>query len=139
MRLTRYTDYALRVLIYLGLNPDRLCTIPEIAGAYGISQNHLTKVAYDLGKAGFVASERGRFGGLRLAKPAAAISVGAVVRAMEGEGCLADCNTCVIAPACGLANALENAREAFMASLDLVSLSALSRRGGALRRLLQVA
>lgn len=139
MRLTRYTDYALRVLIYLGLHADRLCTIPEIASAYGISQNHLTKVARDLGKAGFVASERGRFGGLRLAKPAAAIGVGAVVRAMEGEHCLADCDTCVIAPACGLANALDTAREAFMSSLDALSLSDLSHRGGALRRLLHAA
>lgn len=139
MRLTRYTDYALRVLIYLGLHADRLCTIPEIAGVYGISQNHLTKVAHDLGKAGFVESARGRMGGLRLAKPAATISVGAVVRVMEGEGCLADCETCVIAPACRLANALETARDAFMASLDAVTVASLTRRGGALRHLLDAA
>lgn len=119
--------------------PDRLCTIPEIAGAYRISQNHLTKVAHDLGKAGFVESERGRFGGLRLAKPAATISVGAVVRIMEGEDCLADCDTCVIAPACGLAIALEAARDAFMSRLDAVSLADISRKGGALRRLVHAA
>lgn len=139
MRLTRYTDYALRVLIYLALHPDRLCTIPEIAGAYGISHNHLTKVAHDLGKAGFVESARGRLGGLRLAKPAAMIGVGAVVRVMEGEGCLADCDACVIAPACRLANTLETARDAFMASLDAVTVASLTYRGGALRHLLNAA
>jgi Rrf2 family transcriptional regulator, nitric oxide-sensitive transcriptional repressor len=139
MRLTRYTDYALRVLIYLALHAERLCTIPEIANAYGISQNHLTKVAHDLGKAGLVESARGRLGGLRLAKPAAMISVGAVVRVMEGEGCMADCDTCVIVPACSLAQALDTAREAFMASLDAVTLASVARRGGALRRLLNVA
>ncbi len=139
MRLTRYTDYALRVLIYLGLHCDRLCTIPEIARAYGVSQNHLTKVAHDLGKAGFVESERGRLGGLRLAKPAAAISVGAVVRIMEGEDCIADCETCVIAPACRLASAFDEAREAFMAILDAVSLADIGRKGGALRRLVHAA
>lgn len=137
MRLTRYTDYALRVLIYLGLHADRLCTIPEIAGAYGISQNHLTKVAHDLGKAGFVESMRGRLGGLRLARPATMISVGGVVRVMEGQGCLADCDTCVIAPACRLAHALEAAREAFMASLDAVTVANLVLNVGALRRLLK--
>lgn len=139
MRLTRYTDYALRVLIYLALRVDRLCAIPEIATAYGISKNHLNKVAHDLGKAGFVASERGRFGGLRLARPPAAISIGAVVRAMEGEGCLADCDRCVIAPACGLASALENARATFMASLDAITLAEISRRGDTILRLLQIA
>ncbi len=129
MRLTRYTDYALRVLIYLGQHPDRLCTIPEIAGAYAISQNHLTKVAYDLGKAGFVESERGRFGGVRLARPAAHISVGAVVRAMEGEACLAGCESCVIAAHCGLASALDDAHQAFLSNLDEVSIATIIRKG----------
>ena len=68
MRLTRYTDYALRVLTYLGAQPDRVCSIAEIARAYGISQNHLMKVAHDLGKAGYVEGVRGR-GGIRLGKP----------------------------------------------------------------------
>jgi Rrf2 family nitric oxide-sensitive transcriptional repressor len=128
MRLTRYTDYALRVLIYLAQHPDRLCAIPEIAGAYAVSQNHLTKVAYDLGKAGFVESERGRFGGVRLARPAAEISVGAVVRAMEGEECLADCDSCVIAAHCSLSVALDDAHEAFLSSLDKVSIAAVMGR-----------
>ena len=125
MRLTRYTDYALRVLINLGQHPDRLCTVPEIAGAYAISHNHLNKVAHDLGKAGFIVSERGRFGGVRLARPAAAISVGAVVRAMEGEACLADCDSCVLAAHCELAAALDDAHEAFLSSLDKVSIAAV--------------
>jgi Rrf2 family nitric oxide-sensitive transcriptional repressor len=125
MRLTRYTDYALRMLVYLGLHRERLCPITEIANAYAISQNHLTKVAQDLRKAGFVSSERGRHGGLRLARPPAAISVGGVVRAMEGETCLADCGACLLAPRCSLISALSDAHDAFLASLDKVSLETI--------------
>jgi Rrf2 family nitric oxide-sensitive transcriptional repressor len=77
---------------------------------------------------GFVESERGRFGGVRLARPAAHISVGAVVRAMEGEACLAGCESCVIAAHCGLAGALDAAHEAFLASLDAVSVAAVMGR-----------
>lgn len=68
MRLTRYTDYAMRVLLYLGARQDRLCSIAEIAGAYGISQNHLMKVVSDLAGAGYLVSVRGRSGGVRLAR-----------------------------------------------------------------------
>ena len=71
MRLTRYTDYAVRVLMYLAVHPDRLCSIGEIAGAYAISRNHLMKIVNVLANAGYVASERGRSGGIRLARPAA--------------------------------------------------------------------
>jgi len=69
MRLTRYTDYAMRVLLYLGAQPEKVCSIGEIARAYGISQNHLMKVAHELGKAGYVEGVRGRSGGIRLAQP----------------------------------------------------------------------
>jgi Rrf2 family nitric oxide-sensitive transcriptional repressor len=118
MRLTHYTDFALRVLLYLGAHADRLCPISEIARAYGISQNHLVKVAHDLGKAGYVAGIRGRFGGIRLARPADAINVGAVVRHTEDDFQLADCGNCLIAPACGLNRVLDEAMAAFMAVLD---------------------
>lgn len=69
MRLTRYTDYTLRVLIYLAARPDRVCAISEMSQAYGVSQNHLMKVVHELGKAGYVTGVRGRFGGIRLARP----------------------------------------------------------------------
>jgi Rrf2 family nitric oxide-sensitive transcriptional repressor len=125
MRLTHYTDFALRVLLYLGTHPDRLCPISEIAQAYGISQNHLVKVVHDLGKAGYVAGIRGRFGGIRLARPAEAINVGAAVRHTEDDFQLADCGSCLIAPACGLSRALDEAMAAFMAVLDGYTLADL--------------
>lgn len=129
MRLTRYTDYAMRVLLYLGAKPDRVCSITEISRAYGISQNHLMKVANDLGRAGYVASTRGRLGGIYLARPAAGINVGAVVRHTEDGFNLVDCGSCVIAPACGLTVALREALAAFMAVLDGYTLADLLARG----------
>jgi Rrf2 family nitric oxide-sensitive transcriptional repressor len=133
MRLTRYTDYALRVLLYLGARPERLCAISEIAGAYGVSQNHLMKVVHELGKAGYLSSARGRTGGVRLARPPSEINVGAVVRHTEDGFDLADCGACVIAPACGLTGLLGQAMAAFMAVLDAHTLEdLLSNRAGML-------
>src|SRR3569623_1051927 len=125
MRLTRYTDYAMRVLLYLGARPERLCSIAEIAGAYRISQNHLMKVVNDLVREGYVASARGRFGGIRLGRVAEEINVGAVIRHTEDGVDLADCGGCVIAPACGLTGALREALAAFMAVLDGYTLADL--------------
>ncbi len=113
MRLTRYTDYAMRVLLYVGARPERLCSIAEISRAYGISQNHLMKVVHDLGKAGYLASARGRFGGIKLGRAPEDIIVGAVVRHTEDGFDLVDCGTCIIAPACGLTGALREALAAF--------------------------
>ena len=123
MRLTRYTDYALRVLIYLGQHPDRLCTIPEIAGAYAISQNHLTKVVQDLARGGFVTTQRGAGGGIRLARPAQDIRLGEVVRFLEQRYALAECfradgGNCPLTPSCRLRSRLASAQEAFLADLD---------------------
>ena len=118
MKLTRYTDYALRVLLYLGARPERLCSISEMSRAYAISQNHLMKVVHDLGKAGFVASVRGRLGGMRLARPPGEIVIGSVVRHTEDGFDLVDCGGCIIAPACGLTGVLREALAAFMAVLD---------------------
>src|SRR5690349_3030902 len=123
VRLTRYTDYAMRVLLHLGAHPHRLCSIAEMARAYGISQNHLMKVVHDLGKAGYVASVRGRFGGFRLARPPEAINVGAVVRHTEDDLDLVECGTCVIQPACGLTGVLGEALGAFLAVLDRYTLA----------------
>lgn len=128
MRLTRYTDYAMRVLLYLAARPDRLCSISEIAGAYGISQNHLMKVVSDLVGAGYLESVRGRSGGVRLARPPAEINIGAVVRHTEDGFDLVDCGSCVIAPACGLTGALAQALSAFMKVLDGYTLESLTSR-----------
>jgi len=128
MRLTRYTDYAMRVLLYLGARQDRLCSIAEIAQAYGISQNHLMKVVSDLVSAGYLVSVRGRFGGVRLARPPDQINVGAVVRHTEDGFDLVDCGSCIIAPACGLTGALHQALAAFMKVLDGYTLEGLLSR-----------
>jgi Rrf2 family nitric oxide-sensitive transcriptional repressor len=138
MRLTRYTDYAMRVLLYLGAQPDRVCSIGEIAKAYGISQNHLMKVAHDLGKAGYVEGVRGRSGGIRLARPADRINVGAVVRQTEEGFELVECGSCLIAPACGLTGVLAEALTAFMAVLDRYTLADLLKKRGKLLRLFDV-
>ena len=125
MRLTRYTDYAMRTLLHLAARPERLCSIAEIADAYGISKNHLMKVVNDLVGAGFLESVRGRNGGVRLALPAAQINIGRVVRHTEEGFNLADCAHCRIAPACGLTGVLAEALAAFLQVLDRYSLQDL--------------
>ena len=128
MRLTRYTDYAMRVLLYLAARPQQQCSISEITRAYGVSQSHLMKVVNDLVNAGYLISARGRFGGIRLARDPREISVGAVVRHTEDGFELVDCVDCVIAPACGLTGALDEALAAFLAVLDGYSLHDLMAR-----------
>jgi len=118
MRLTRYTDYAMRVLLHLAARDDGLASIGEIARLYDISQNHLMKVVQDLGKAGFVRTVRGRGGGIALARPADQIVIGQVVRQTEEGFQLVDCSSCVIAPACTLPRVLNEATAAFIAVLD---------------------
>ena len=135
MRLTRYTDYAMRVLIHLAAHPERLCSIGEISRAYGISQNHLMKVVNDLAREGFVASVRGRSGGIKLGRAAEDINVGAVVRHTEEGFDLVDCASCIITPACGLNGMLNQALGAFMAVLDGYTLADLSMRKADLRAL----
>ena len=137
MRLKSYTAYALRVLMHLAAKPDRLSSIAEIARTYRISHNHLMKVVHDLRKEGFLDAVRGRSGGVRLARPAAEITVGDVVRHTEAGFDLVDCGSCVIAPACALTAALHEARSAFMTVLDGYSLADLveDRKAG-LRELL---
>ncbi len=133
MKLTRYTDYALRVLMHLAARPERLSSISEIARGYGISHNHLMKVVHDLRKEGYVAAVRGRSGGIRLGRPAAEIRVGEVVRHTEEGFALVDCGSCIIAPACGLTGVLGEALGAFMRVLDGYTLADLvAGRGEAL-------
>lgn len=122
MRLTQYTDFSLRVLIYLGLHDDRRCTIREISDAYRISRNHLMKVVQQLAAEGFIDSVRGVGGGLTLSADANDLNVGRIVRAMEPDLGLVEClrpgNECVITPACELAGMLVDARKAFLDVLD---------------------
>ncbi|TDQ83448.1 BadM/Rrf2 family transcriptional regulator [Dongia mobilis] len=128
MQLTQFTDFSLRVLIYLGLHRDRVSTIEEIASAYGISESHLTKVAHRLGRLGLVETLRGRNGGMRLKEEPARINVGATVRLMETNMVIVECfdpahNTCPIAPVCALQRVLADAVESFLAVLDRYSLA----------------
>ncbi len=125
MRLTRYTDYALRVLMHLAARPERLSSIGEMARIHRVSQNHLMKVVHDLRKEGLVEAVRGRTGGIRLARPPAEINVGAVVRHTEESFDLVDCGSCVIARACALTGALNEALRAFLAVLDGYTLADL--------------
>lgn len=136
MRLTQLSDYSLRVLMYLGAKPDRLATIQEIAGAYGISDNHLMKVVHRLAQHGFVETVRGRGGGLRLKGQAGDIRLGAVVRAVEEDFRLVECfgsdDTCRITDVCRLKRVLNGALNAFMASLDEWTLADLVHKPKAL-------
>jgi Rrf2 family nitric oxide-sensitive transcriptional repressor len=140
MRLTMQTDYALRTLMQLAMAPDRLVTVKDVSETYGISRNHLMKVAYLLGKAGFVETVRGRAGGLRLARPAEQISVGEVVRRMEPDFGLVECLHrpgcgCIIEPACRLRGLLSEAAASFLAVLDRHTLAELTERNLALEAL----
>ncbi len=123
MKLADRTDYAFRVLMYLAVNGGRLATVGEIAARYGISHSHLTRVVWALGRAGFVETVRGKGGGLRLARPAEAIAVGAVARSMERGLPLAECfpggvGDCRIETCCALKGVLAEAEAAFFAVLD---------------------
>jgi len=144
MQLTRYTDYSLRVLIYLAVRPGELATIDAISRAYGISRGHLVKVVHQLGRAGFLETMRGRGGGFRLARPPEEIGVGDVIRYTEGKLELVECfdaraSDCRIEQACGLRGALEEALDAFLKTLDRHTLADLvSRRRKPLSRLLRI-
>lgn len=130
MRLSVQTDFALRVLIYLGADSaNERSRVQEIADAYDISHNHLTKVVQQLHRTGYVHTHRGKGGGVSLAQPVSSIKVGAVVREFESAKHLVECfspgNQCVITSACQLKHAFAAAYEAFVASLDQHSLSDL--------------
>jgi Rrf2 family nitric oxide-sensitive transcriptional repressor len=127
MRLTTMTDYALRLLMYVDQRPDRLCTISEVAGAYGISEAHLMKVTHQLGLAGWLETVRGKGGGMRLAASPADINLGEVVRSIEPDFSLVDCLTtgssCTLNGSCRLTGIVSEALQSFMAHLDRYSLA----------------
>lgn len=140
MQLTQFSDYSLRVLLYLTARPERWVPLPEISRAYGVSHNHMAKVAQLLLERGYVESLRGRTGGLRLAKPPSQINVGSVVRATEPHFDLVECfdaktNTCPIDPVCGLKGALVSAQKAFLQELDRFTLADFLPRAPALVKL----
>ena len=138
MKLTRYTDYALRVLVYIGLCPDGQASIAEIAARYGISENHLMKVVQQLGRAGFLATSRGRGGGVRLGRQPELIRIGDVVRVTETDFDIADCENCMLGGQCKLTSVFAKATAAFLAVLDQYTLVDVIKSGDPLRALLHL-
>ncbi|MDZ4251572.1 MAG: Rrf2 family transcriptional regulator [Sulfuritalea sp.] len=141
MRLTTFSDYTLRVLMFLALSRERLATIPEIAAAYEISENHLMKVVHQLARAGVIESVRGKGGGIRLAHPPEEIRLGQIVRASEGKAPIVECladepASCRIAPVCRLAAVLSRAFETLYTTLDEYTLADLVRTPNRLKAIL---
>jgi Rrf2 family nitric oxide-sensitive transcriptional repressor len=133
MHLTMFSDYAMRLVLYLGSHPGRLVSVEEVGRAYGISRNHLVRVVQTLTELGVVESQRGRGGGMRLARPPSEINVGWLIRRTEPHFNVVECfdsstNTCPIAPACGLRGALQRAQQAFLGVLDEYNLDQLLTR-----------
>lgn len=129
MQLTQHTDFGLRLLIVLARSPAAVVSLPAFAAEQGLSYNHVAKVGQSLVREGFVTSQRGRRGGIGLARPAAEITVGQIVRALEPGLKLADCATCRIRGGCALSGMLAEALAAFMAVLDRYSLADAARTG----------
>ncbi len=142
MRLTTFTDYSVRVLIYLGINQERLATVAELADDYDISRNHLTKVVHFLGKRGYVDTLRGRGGGIRLACSPEEINIGQLVRETEKKTIIVECfnqdsSQCKITSACRLIDILNEAQQAFYAVLDKYTLQDLIVNPGLLHKLIE--
>lgn len=142
MRITKRTNIAIRLLMYCAANPDRLVTKSEIASCCNVSENHLAQVINQLGRLEFLATQRGRNGGMSLARNACDIGIGEVFRHIEGALPLAECfadadNTCPLTAACRLKLALADAATAFYASLDKITLEALICDNFDLMKLLQ--
>lgn len=135
MRLTTMTDYALRMLIYLGQHRERLCTTAEIAQAYQISEAHLTKITHQLGLGGWITTVRGKGGGMRLAREPAQINLGGLVRGIEPDFHLVEClgtgNACTLSGHCRLTGIIHGALESFLRQLDGHTLAELLPAGGA--------
>jgi len=140
MRLTLFSDFSLRMLLYLATHPDRNVELSEVADAYGVSHHHLNKVVQTLVAEGLVISVRGRGGGLRLGRAPEAINIGALVRLTEPDLDLVECfdsatNTCPIDSACGLKRVLVDAQRAFLGALDAHTLADFVPRAPALIKL----
>jgi Rrf2 family nitric oxide-sensitive transcriptional repressor len=130
VQLTRFTDYSLRILMYLGTRPDAQATVATLAEAHGISRHHLTRVVHQLGLKGYLETVRGKGGGFRLARAPEQIRIGELVRDTETLFELAECfrpggDTCRLLPACALKPVLAEAGHAFLATLDRYTLADL--------------
>ena len=141
MKLTKFSDYSLRLLLYLAVHPERVVSVREVSRAYGVSPHIIVKAVQLLVEQGLIVSVRGRQGGLRLAKEPSEINVGAVVRSTEPTLDLVECfdlatNTCPIEPACGLKGVLTRAQRAFFGVLNEHTLADFVPRAPALIRLL---
>ncbi len=137
MRLTLYTDYSLRVLLYLAQKEDELVTITELADFYSISRNHLVKVVHNLGLNGYIETNRGRGGGIRLARPAKDMQIGEIVRSTEPDFDLLECfdeetDRCVVSKSCSLKGVIHEAQRNFLGVLDKYTLAdmALKKKPG---------
>lgn len=134
MRLSEYTDYTLRVLMYCAAHPQALVTIGELAEHHGLSKNHLMKVVNDLARQGLLETTRGRGGGLRLLKAPEAIRIGDVVRASETDFRLVECfdprtNVCTLTPSCRLKHLFDAALQAYFRELDGATLADMVASG----------
>jgi Rrf2 family nitric oxide-sensitive transcriptional repressor len=140
MQLTRFTDYALRVLMFVGRQRGRRCTMREIAAYYRISLEHLRKVVHRLAKLGYLDTTQGRGGGIALGRDAANIRLGSVIELMEEDMHIVDCRAlaCVLEPACSLKTALNRAGRAFIAALNEVTLADLLGDAGMRRQFKRV-
>jgi Rrf2 family nitric oxide-sensitive transcriptional repressor len=143
MKLTSFTDYSLRALIYLGAAGGRRATIAQIAQAYDVSENHLVKVVHFLGKQGWLSNVRGKGGGLELAMPADRIRIGDVVRQTEGEALVVECfeherGECCLEPVCRLRGVLGDAVLAFYSVLDRYTLADVVKNSDELASILFV-
>ena len=144
MRVTRYTDYSIRVLIYLAMQDNRLATIQEIADSYDISRNHLMKIVHQLNRNGYIQTVRGKKGGMRLHMAPADINIGVLVRETEQDVSIVECfsaqDACRISPVCGLKGMLGESLYAFMKTLDQYTLEDVIPRAyrSELLRILQV-
>ena len=129
MRLSAFTDYSLRVLMYLGVNSGRLATVAEIAASFSLSKNHLMKVVHRLGCAAYIETVRGKGGGIRLARPPEQIKLGELIRYTETDldlvECFADGSNCRLQSACRLQHVLAEARQAMLTVLDNYTLASL--------------
>lgn len=133
MRLTTMSDYAMRLLMYVGQQPERLCTIAEVARAYDISEAHLTKITHQLALAGWLETVRGKGGGMRLAAAPQDIGLGAVVRSIEPDFTIVECltsdTTCHLTSTCHLTGIINGALQSFMQYLDRYTLADLLAPG----------
>jgi Rrf2 family nitric oxide-sensitive transcriptional repressor len=132
MRLTDYTDYTLRVLMFCALHPGRSITIAELADSHAVSKNHLMKIVNDLARQGLLQTTRGRGGGLRLLKPAAEIRIGDVVRQSETDFRMVECfdaqhNSCTLTAQCQLKQVFKTALNSYLAELDKVTLADITQ------------